>query len=143
MAEHGLEGIDHTIQQTYTWIDEVAEALKPSNRHIGYQVLRGFLHTVRDRLPMDEAVHLGAQLPMLLRGLYYDGWDPEAIPGDIRDGQAFLSAFAWEARLPDAINMRASVQAAYEVLARHVTSGEVSEVLNALPGEVRDMLVPA
>jgi len=141
VAEHGLEGIDHTIQQTYTWIDEVAAALAPANRHIGYQVLRGFLHTVRDRLPMDEAVHLGAQLPMLLRGLYYDGWDPEAIPSRVRDGKAFLSDFAWESRLPDAVDTAASVRAAYEVLARHVTSGEVAEVLNALPGEVRSVLI--
>jgi uncharacterized protein (DUF2267 family) len=143
LAEHGLEGIDHTIQQTYSWIDEIAAALGPSNRHVGYQVLRGFLHSVRDRLPMDEAVHLGAQLPMLLRGLYYEGWDPEGVPVSIRDGQGFLSDFAWDARLPDSVNSAASVRAAYEVLARHVTSGEVAEVLNALPGEVRKLLVAA
>lgn len=92
---------------------------------------------------MDEAVHLGAQLPMLLRGLYYDGWDPEATPSRIRDGKAFLSDFAWEARLPDSVAPAASVKAAYEVLVRHVTSGEAAEVLNALPSEVRSLFVAA
>ena len=75
--------------------------------------------------------------------LYYEGWDPEALPVSIRDGQAFLSDFAWDARLPDSVNTAASVRAAYDVLARHVTSGEVTEVLNALPGEVRNLLVAA
>ena len=141
MAEHGLEGIDRTVQQTYTWIDEVADELAPASRHIGYQVIRGFLHTIRDRLPMDEAVHLGAQLPMLLRGLYYEGWDPESAPRDIRDGKAFLADFVAESRLPDSVGAAGSVKAAYDVLERHITPGESSEVLNTLPGEVRQLLI--
>jgi uncharacterized protein (DUF2267 family) len=32
------------------------------------------LHALRDRLPPEIAVHLSAQLPMLVRGIYYEGW---------------------------------------------------------------------
>jgi hypothetical protein len=53
----------------------------------------------------------GRKLPMLLRGLlYYEGRDPEALPVIIRDGQAFLLDFAWDARLPDSVNTAASVR---------------------------------
>ena len=45
-----------------------------------YKALRAVLQTLRDRLPMQEAVHFGAQLPMLLRGLYYEGWKPAQTP---------------------------------------------------------------
>jgi hypothetical protein len=39
-------------------------------------VLGGMLHVLRDRLTIQEAVQPGAQLPMLIRGLYWEGWDP-------------------------------------------------------------------
>jgi len=51
--------------------------------------VRAGLHALRDRLIPDEAVDLGAQLPMLVRGMHYEGWKPNATPSD-DDRQAFL-----------------------------------------------------
>jgi uncharacterized protein (DUF2267 family) len=66
MSTTGLSVFDETIQKTNIWLKEISEALG-SDRHRAYQVLRAVLHCLRDRLIINEAVHLGDQLPMLVR----------------------------------------------------------------------------
>ena len=44
------------------------------DRRSAYRALRSVLHVLRDRLTPEQAVHLGAQLPLLVRGIFYDGW---------------------------------------------------------------------
>jgi uncharacterized protein (DUF2267 family) len=95
MNEQGLETIESTTLKTHEWIARIAEALhmeKPD----AYKTLRAVLQTVRDRLPLDLAVHFGAQLPMLIRGLYYEGSEPSNVPINMHnfphDIQSFFPA---------------------------------------------------
>ena len=70
----GLPVFDKTLQETNHWLRDLMERLGTDDRQLAYSVLRATLHAVRDRIGPESAVHLGAQLPMLLRGLYYEGW---------------------------------------------------------------------
>jgi uncharacterized protein (DUF2267 family) len=71
MSATGLEVFDTTVQKTMVWLKEIMEELHWEDRHRAYLALRGCLHQVRDRLQVEEVAHLGAQLPMLVRGIYY------------------------------------------------------------------------
>jgi uncharacterized protein (DUF2267 family) len=62
-------------------------------------MLRGYLYTLRNRLPVDEAAHLAAQLPKLLRGVYREGWRPRKSPETYHDAATFLDHLARNARL--------------------------------------------
>lgn len=73
MSMTGLEVFDATTQKTNEWLDEIMFELALEERHTAYAALRGTLHALRDRLPLEETAHLGAQLPMLVRGFYYEG----------------------------------------------------------------------
>lgn len=73
MSEQALEVLDSSYQKTHEWIGSLA-ARAHLDEGDAYRALRRVLLTLRDRLPMQEAVHLGAQLSMVLRGLYYEGW---------------------------------------------------------------------
>ena len=73
MADTPVAALDHTIQQTNIWLKSVAGQLHIEDRRDAYRALRSVLHVLRDRLTPEQAVHLGAQLPALVRGIYYDG----------------------------------------------------------------------
>jgi len=138
MAAPGLQGIDETVQQTYVWIDEVADAFHGS-RHQGFQILRAFLHLLRDHLPVDESAQLAAQLPMLVRGAYYEGWDPGRTLQHERDAEDFLARLASESGIREC-DARDAVKAAWRTLGRHISGGEVAQVEQALPKHIRALL---
>jgi len=76
MAMTGLKAFDTTIEKTNIWLKEIMQEMNTEDRHRAYNALSSVLHALRDRMPVDEVVQLGAQLPMLVRGFYYEGWDP-------------------------------------------------------------------
>jgi uncharacterized protein (DUF2267 family) len=102
--------------------------------------MRGFLHTLRDRLTVDEAAQLAAQLPELIRGIYYEGWNPSEVPQTYRAPTEFLERFATEATLHGDTEASFAAEAAAHVLREHVTEGELSDVFHVLPREIRVLL---
>jgi uncharacterized protein (DUF2267 family) len=133
------DAIGATVQKTNRWIKELSEELGGVSRREAYRVLRGFLHALRDRLPVDEAAQLGAQLPMLVRGLYYEGWDPSRAPRKMR-AEEFVEAFAGQAALRPSQEPGPALRAAACVWRRHISEGEVVDVLSTLPEDVRRLL---
>jgi uncharacterized protein (DUF2267 family) len=131
--------IESTIQTTNTWLKELMEELGWENRQRAYQALRAVLHAVRDRLTVAEAADLGAQLPLMIRGLYYEGWTPQEKPVKERKREDFLAhivaAFRdyWEV-YPEGI-----AWAVFKVLQRHMSAGEIGDVLHVLPAEIRSL----
>src|SRR5258707_15570963 len=75
MSTNGLDVFDKTLQTTHIWLDEIIEDLG-TDRHTAWHVLGAVLHALRDRLPLDLAAHLSAELPLIVRGAYFDGWRP-------------------------------------------------------------------
>ena len=133
------DAIDTTVQKTNRWIRELSEELAGVSRREAYRVLRGFFHALRDRLTVDEAAQLGAQPPMLLRGFYYEGWDPSRAPRKMRTDE-FLETFARQAALRPGQEPEPALRAAARVWRRHVTEGEAADVLSMLPEDIRALL---
>jgi uncharacterized protein (DUF2267 family) len=135
----GLDVFDTTIHKTNSWLKEIMEELGIDNRHQAYQALRGTLQALRDRLPVQEATHLGAQLPMLITGIYYEGWKPEDKPERIRHKEEFLDrvweAFGWQSD----VDSERAARAVFNVLARRVSEGEIQDITGILPQELREL----
>jgi uncharacterized protein (DUF2267 family) len=129
---------DHAVSGAAAWIDELAEELGTENPREARRVLRAVLHGVRDRLQVNEAAQLAAQLPELVRGMYYEEW----VPGrhSPRHAQDFLAAVAHGAGLHGATEASFAVSATMRVLRRHVSAGEIDDVLVDMPSELRDLL---
>lgn len=135
MSDNVTTNINSTIQKTYEWIRDIGEILGTDDRSIAYQALRSVLHALRDRLPTDEVADLAAELPMLIRGIYYEGWRPAATPVKMSPDQ-FLDHIAVEAELNDwEKDPREFVRAVISVLQRHISEGEFSDLSGALPDD--------
>ena len=86
MSATGLGIFDTTLQITHTWLDEITAELGPDRQ----RAYRAMLHALRDRLPLELAAHLGAQLPLLVRGIFYDSWHPQLETSRERSREEFL-----------------------------------------------------
>ena len=143
MAQTGLESFDRTLQDTHIWLNELMEALHTDDRQRAYQTLKAVLHGLRDRLTPEEAVQLGAQLPMLVRGFYYEGWRLSDVPVRVRSRDDFLEHMRDHLkevyRQDPGFSVEQAVEAVFAVISRHVTAGEIGDVLQQLPTDVLDM----
>jgi len=135
-----LDVIERSTEKTRLWLSDLAEELDTEDAHHAYRVLRAFLHAIRSRLSVDEVAQLSAQLPIFIRGLFFEGWDPGRRPDHPRDLDSFLSDIATEALLSGETEASLAASAAYRVLTRHVSLGESSSLLHVLPDHLRRLL---
>lgn len=143
MAATGLDAFDRSVQKSNEWLKALAQRLGSDDRRYAYRVLRAYLHVLRDRLTVDEAAQLAAQLPHLLRGVFYEGWDPSKVPETYRDRETFLSRLAERAQLAGSAEASVVAEAATKVLRTHIAAGEVEDVLAILPAPIRTVLQPS
>jgi uncharacterized protein (DUF2267 family) len=143
MTSTGVTALDKTISKTTAWLDELGTLTGFDERDKAYKTLRAVLHAVRDRLPPAEAIDLAAQLPMLVRGFYYDGWHPADKPLKYRDKQHFLEHVAREVPWLETTALELAVTAVFDLLGMHLGNaadvGETGQVRQALPAAVREL----
>ena len=133
MSETDPSIIAHSVEKTHIWLNDVAEALGDDDRQYAYRALRAVLHALRDRLAVDMAANLASQLPTLIRGIYYEDWDPSGTPVAIHDAQTFLDYVAAEGHMVGETEDSIAVSAVVQVLRAHISAGEVDNVLAVLP----------
>lgn len=138
MSTNGLQVFDSTVQQTNVWLKDIDERLHSEDRHFAYIALRATLHALRDRLTPVQAVHLGAQLPMLLRGVYYEGWRMTDTPTRDRHLDAFLDRVRGELTTQTGANDPERIaRAVLDTLVAHIDLGEARKVVDELPVDLK------
>jgi uncharacterized protein (DUF2267 family) len=139
MSMTGLSQFDETVHLTNSWLNQLMESLDWNDRRRAYVALRVVLHEVRDRLPVAEVAHLAAQLPMLVRGFYYEGWRPGRAKRADRSAESFLTAID-EAFVGDPEADADQIAAAvFSLIATRISAGEVEDVRSSLPEGVRKL----
>jgi len=130
---------DKTLATTHRWLDELGSSLGWHDRERCYHALKAVLHALRDRLPITEAVDLGASLPMLVRGFYYEGWRPAATPRKYRDKDHFLEQVRKDAPSVGPDDLERVVTATFALLVSEIGGGEPDQVRRMLPPEIREL----
>lgn len=139
MSATGLAVFDKTLHETNGWLKELMARLGINDREQAYSILRATLHAVRDRIGPENAVHLGAQLPILLRGVYYEGWHPAGCPTKERHKDEFLKHAHREMAGIVASDTELAVRAVFEVMWERIDQGEIAKLLRILPKELREL----
>jgi uncharacterized protein (DUF2267 family) len=136
MSATGLDVFDKTLQTTHIWLDQIMKELG-CDRQMAWHALGAVLRPLRDRLTVEQGAHLAAQLPLLIRGLYYDQWHPSGTPERIRHQHDLLARVADGLSDVRPVNPRDTARLVLKVLAAHVSRGQIDKVKEALPLEIR------
>ena len=137
MSATGLESIDHTVQLTHIWINELDERLGWGNKSRSYRLLRGVLQTLRDWLQFNESADFAAQLPILLRGVYYEHWRPATTPVKHRTRADFIARIDHAFVGDPIMDVAGAVSIAFQFLSTKIGAGEIEDVRHALPADLR------
>ncbi len=139
MSANGLHVFDRTLDKTNLWLKELMELLGTDDRHRAYSILRVTLHALRDRLTIEEGAQLAAQLPLLIRGVYYEGWNPAKNAVRDRSKDHFLARIQGELANGSEIDPEQAARSVFLLLDRHVTHGEINDVEHILPAHIRQL----
>lgn len=134
-----FEPIERTVQKMFEWLKEIGQALGSEDKYRAYHALRSVLHHLRDRLSVDDSANLAAELPMLIRGLYYEGWQPSKVPLKIRHKDEFLDLIRQDFSQEPEVDAEKIARAVFSVLERHISEGEAKEILQSLPKQIREI----
>jgi uncharacterized protein (DUF2267 family) len=140
MSRTGVDSLDRSIDKTNTWLADVASNFGTEDRRLAYRVTRSWLHILRDRLPVPVAAHVAAQLPELLRGVFYEGWNPSKVP--IKFGrEEYVVRFARDAQIHrgEVAGAGRNVTAA---MRKHISAGAINQAFGVLPADIRVLMAP-
>lgn len=124
---------DHAVQKADAWIRDMMRELGTDDPRQAYHALSASLHALRDRLSVEEAAQLAAQLPLLVRGLFYEGWHPASTPVHVRRPEELLLLVQQKAGDGGEMDVERAVAATFEVLRRHVSPGQLASLAHVLP----------
>ena len=139
MSAQGLEAIDHTVHLTHEWINELAGRLGWTSKRSVLRLMRAVLLQIRDRVPQDELAQFSAQLPLLVRGMLFEGWVPRKTIDKKRDISVFAAEIA--SRMGDDPEYRGVEDTRYvfDLLNNRISRGEVNDLRAGLPESLRNL----
>lgn len=135
----GVHSMDRSVQGTKEWIKAVGEELGWKDEQKVYVAMKAVLHGLRDRMPPEEAVHFAAQFPLLLKGIYFDGYTLKGKPERFSTREEFYEKVRQEMSnqpvLPEEIT-----EAVLRAIHENTTTGIFDNVIATMPQDLRGMM---
>lgn len=136
MGGTSIATFTQAAQQAQQWVNELSDDLDWTDAR-AYRLLRSVLHALRDWLPQDEMLDLSAQLPVLIRGIWFEGWKPRETPVWDRSKEEFVARIEEAFRDDGLDDPDEAIAAVFSLLDRHVSQGEIEEVRNSMKKSLR------
>ncbi|MGC5020045.1 DUF2267 domain-containing protein [Micromonospora sp. DT47] len=141
MAEQLQSAFESSLERTNLILKDIEQAYgwPKEQRNQSYCALRTVLHLLRDRMPVQESVEFAAQLPVLVRGIYFDGWKPMDVPVKLNRDDFLLEV---RQHFPYDVEggTERVVQVVLDALSRHVTQGQWDDVKDNMPRDMQRMM---
>lgn len=128
------------VEDVNLFLRQVAQELgEPDNMDHAARVTVGVLHALRVNISVEESMHLISQLPLILKGVYVDGWNISREMSQSNSLEEFLDDVRMQV-LPTSErdfgdNEQASknVRAVLRVMRNYVSEGEMRHIKQQLP----------
>lgn len=133
-----VKAVQKTLTQTNEWLKELMEVYDFADENKAFVLLRATLKALRDRITTGEAMHLGSALPALMRGYYFEGWNPNAGPKKDKTVADFLTTVKSHLGGHDDIDLEMAVPEAMKIIFAKIGQGEAEDVKNNLPAELQE-----
>ncbi|MFE8071807.1 DUF2267 domain-containing protein [Marinobacteraceae bacterium S3BR75-40.1] len=134
-----VDTVERNVTVINTWLRETADELGGIDEEDAWLRLRAVLQTLRERITVDEAAHFAAQLPIIARGLFFEGWHPTDSPQKWRHREEILEAINEKMSGREPVDAEATLRAVLSVIQRHLEPGEVEKIKEMHPKEVWDL----
>ena len=130
---------ERTTHEAHEWVNDLAGRSGWTNEREVLRLLRTVLVNIRDHLPVNEMAQFSAQLPTILRGMYFEGWQPKKTPVKQRHATEFVAQI--EEKIGDVLDYRGEddIAAVFKTINAHISRGEVEDVRACLPQQLRDL----
>jgi uncharacterized protein (DUF2267 family) len=129
--------LNKSIHKTLDWLYDIESFCGWDDQKKTLAVLRATLHELRDLLPIETIAHLSAQLPLLIRGIFFEGWNPNRTPSRERKQDDFLDSIAWQLERYDIPNIEQAVRNTLTILSQKIDPHEIDKIKKILPKEIR------
>lgn len=139
MSLNNIDVIQSTLQKSNEWFKDIMDEMGWDDPKRAYLGLRAVLHAVRDRLTPEEALHLGSQLPMLIRGFYYEGWNISDKPYKMKNRDEFLMFVRDEFPYTD-VELERITHCVMRVLFKNISEGEMQDIMDIIPKDLQEFL---
>lgn len=130
---------ERTTHEAHEWVNDLAGRTGWSNEREVLHLLRAVMTKIRDHLPVDEMAQFSAQLPIILRGMFFEGWQPKLTPVHERRAADFIASI--DAVVGDVIGYQgpSDIKAVFNTINAHISRGEIEDIRACLPQDLRDM----
>ena len=143
MSSTKVSSLDRSVQTTIEWLREIQEELMwPSEERV-YAATKAMLNTLRDRMTFDEIFHLTAQFPLLLKGVFFDGYDPTGKPINVDRRDQFFDLVQERFEKRSGLNGEEITRAVLKVLYKKVGSGEMDDIKDNMPKDIQGLFTAA
>lgn len=130
---------ERTMHEAHEWVNDLSGRTGWTSERDVLRLLRTVLAKIRDHLQVNEMAQFSAQLPLILRGMYFEGWQPKLTPVHERHADDFMASV--DELVKDVADYRgkSDVEAVFKLLNARISRGEIEDVRACLPTELRKM----
>ena len=135
--------INKSIHKTYEWLYDIADNCGWEDLTKPLACLRAVLHQLRDNLPLNESAHLSAQLPLFIKGIYFENWNPNITSLKERTEESFITSIGENLKKHPEIEVEEAIRGVFSTLVHKLPEEEIIKLCNILPRGVRSFLEEA
>lgn len=128
-----------TTEKANRWIREIGAALGVDDSHVAYEAVRAVLHALRDRFSVEECALFASQLPLIMRGIFFEGWQPLDRRPPVKAAVEFFRDVNDRHSALPVVDAETMTESVFVVLSRHVNASDTEKIKDTLPPPLREL----